>query len=127
MVKGLPTIPYTKTQLWNLYYKYTDKLFDDLDWKTHISGEEMCEIVYDLINEKLIKDRGYKLPFRDKTLYNAYNKEVNKMNLSIEEWRTKYSYENKEHGVKELIEILHNIIASLLEKRSVIFEKKKKR
>jgi predicted component of type VI protein secretion system len=52
-------------------------------------------------------------------------KEVEKMNLTHLEFVKKYSFENKEHGVKELIAILHNIMTSILEKRSVIFEKKK--
>ena len=124
-MKGLPTLPYTKKQLYNIYYKKINKILDDLDWKTSFSAEEMCDITCKIVRGKILKDRGYNLPFRNTTITNLYLKEVEKMNLTHLEFVKKYSFENKEHGVKELIAILHNIMTSILEKRSVIFEKKK--
>ena len=121
-MRHFKTMPYTKKQLYNVYYKIIiDKILDDLDW----TSQEMCCIVYDIVNDKLKSTRNYQLSFKAPTLIKIYLKEVEKMNISDLEFARKYSFDNKEHGVKELIAILHNIITSQLEKRSIIFEKLK--
>ena len=88
----------TKESLLEKYLKEISDLADECDWITHITGQMVCATVVFI----LVRERANCF-ISSEDLYNEYSSEVEKLNLTDEEWREKYD-------VTEIIGMIYEIL-----------------
>jgi len=86
----------TKSELEALYEEELNDILEQCDWVSYITPEHICIIISNLMNKK-----GFNVPYTE--LKGLYMAEVKKINVGAERW-------NREFGVKEIIDIMHDIL-----------------
>lgn len=94
----MKTFSLSKEQLLEQYNKSVDEILDNCDWKTSITGKEVCGIVYGILTKN---DITLNLPIED--FYELYSKKCSELSDSDEHWRQTF-------GVKEIIDIIYAIL-----------------
>jgi hypothetical protein len=72
-------LPITREELLSKYTERINSIADDIDTKTHFTGEEVCQIIYSI----MVK-HGAKIKIKPATLYGKYMNSV--YHISDEEW-----------------------------------------
>lgn len=88
----------TKQQLLEQYNKSVDEILDECDWKTHITGKEVCGIVYGILSKNDID-----LPKPIEEFYDLYSQKCSELSQSDEHWRENF-------GVNEIIDIVYDLL-----------------
>jgi hypothetical protein len=88
----------TRDELLEKYNTLIDNILDECDWKTHFTGEEICNLVHNILKRD---DKEPSLSPED--LYKTYSKKVKDLNLTREEWVEQY-------GVPEIITMIYEIL-----------------
>lgn len=91
-------LPFSEEELLSRYNKALDEMLEECDWVTSVTGETVCGLIIGVIS------KANECP--DMTwskLHKLYAKEVEKLNISVGEWRTKY-------GIPEIISIIYKIL-----------------
>src|ERR1035438_4488299 len=89
----MKTLPYTKQQFCKAYLKYVDELTEECDWISSFTAEEICNMSHRIMDGKSYTVRRELLPFTSSKLYKLYTSEVEKLNISTEQWRKEYNAE----------------------------------
>ncbi len=87
----------TEKKLLKVYNKMIDAISDDLEFKTHFEGYEICDIVHSILVENDINIMS------SNNLYKQYSAKVKSLNITDEEWR-------KNYGVAEIISLIYKIL-----------------
>ena len=80
------------------YNESLDRLLDECDWITYITGEMICGLVKSILIKNNIE---HKLSSQE--LFVLYDKKYDILNLKEGEWQEKY-------GIPEIIEFIYEIL-----------------
>jgi hypothetical protein len=88
----------TKEELLEQYQNSVNEIFDECDWKTTFSGQEVCGLVYGILTKNNMKH-----PMLIEEFYEHYSKKCSELASSDSEWRNNF-------GVKEIIDIIYDLL-----------------
>ena len=91
----------TEKELLEKYNTTIDNILDVCDWKTNFTGEEVCQLVHNIL-----KQNNEEPTISAENLHELYSSKVSSLNLTDEYWRENY-------GVPEIISMIYEILLSL--------------
>lgn len=94
----MKTFKLSKEQLLEQYNNSVNEIFDECDWKTSFTGQEVCGVIYGILTKN---DLPQPMPIED--FYDLYSKKCSDLSDSDEHWRTNF-------GVKEIIDIIYDLL-----------------
>lgn len=87
----------TEKKLLKEYNKMVLSICDDLEFKTHFEGYEICDIVHSILVFNDVEVMS------SMDLYKLYSAKVKKLKLTDEEWR-------KTYDIPKIISMIYNIL-----------------